>query len=184
MRVLGIDCSTKKLAYVIVKDGEIETFGEVYFTEESFHKRLGQAQKIIQDMIPMFGKIDIMAFEKAIKAKSVDTALKMSYMFGAVLSSLSDLDGALTVEVQPLVWQNWAGNKNILGNERRELLAKHPELKTKSQISTFIRKYRKQRTLNFVEKKTGIMMENDDLGDAACISLYAFETMKDYLDEE
>jgi len=182
MRVMGMDCNSKKLSYVITKDGEIETYGEVYFTEENFHDRLGQAQKVVGDMLHVFGELDFLGFEKAIKAKSVDTALKLGYMFGSVLGALSDLDTTM-VEVQPLVWQSWAGNKNILGNERKALLAEHPELKTKSQIATFIRNYRKERTLKFVEEQTGIRLPNDDLGDAACLSLYVADKMKDLYDD-
>lgn len=170
-RCLGVDASTKKFAWAIINDGELEQYGELFFRETVFHKRLAEARKQVEDLLPLLGEIDYIAFERAVMVRSTDTAIKMAEMFGVILSVLVDLKSKL-VEVTPVAWQSWAGNPVISGKKKLELLDLHPELKSKSQIQQFIRSYRKQKTLDFVEKETGIKMANDDLGDATAIALF------------
>lgn len=177
-RFLGVDASTKKFAWAIVNDGELEEYGEIFFRETVFHKRLSEARKQVEDLLPLLGTVDYIAFERAVMVRSTDTAIKMAEMFGVILSVLVDLKSKL-VETSPVAWQSWAGNPVISGKKKLELLDQHPELKSKSQQQTFIRQYRKQKTIDFVEKETGVKMVNDDLGDAACIALFIQSKVED-----
>lgn len=179
MRSLGIDSNSKKIAWVIVEDGELHSYGEVFFKDAYFNKRLGSARKQLEDVAPvLFENIDYIGFERAVKVNSASTVIMLAEMFGVIKSVLADVDATL-VEVTPIAWQAWCGNPNITGEKRRELIASHPELKTKTQISTFIRNYRKNVTLDFVEKKTGVRMPNDDLSDAAGIAFYIDNKMRE-----
>lgn len=178
MRVLGVDSNTNKIAWAIVKDGTLEAYGEIYFKETLFNNRLLVARRQLEDSVPLFGEVDYIGFEKAVRVNSVDTMIKLAEMFGVIKSVLMELKGTL-VEVTPLAWQTWAGNPVIKDEKKRELVSKHPELKTRSQINNFVRAHRKQKTIDFVEKETGIKMQNDDLGDAAAISLFIYNKMKD-----
>lgn len=179
MRVLGIDASSKKLAWAIITDGKLEGYGEIYFSEVGFNQRLARARQKLEDSLHIFGKVDYIAFEKAVKVRSASTVIVLAEMFGVVKSVLMDL-GAPLVEMTPLFWQSKIGNPNLIGEAKREWLRAHPELKTKSQIQAGIRKYRKQVTMDFIEGKTGIKMDNDDLSDATAIALVAYDKMKDF----
>lgn len=179
MRSLGIDSNSKKIAWVIVEDGVLHSYGEIFFKDTYFNKRLGSARKLLEDAVPLlFNDIDYIGFERAIKVNSASTVIMLAEMFGVIKSVLTDIEATL-VEVTPIAWQTWCGNPNITGEKRRELISSHPELKTKTQVSAFIRNYRKNVTLDFIERKTGIRMPNDDLSDAAGIAFFIDNKMRE-----
>lgn len=175
MRIMGVDCSTQKMSWVIVDElGKVQDYGEVFFTGSNFIKRYQDIRKKVMDAIPEFGDLDYIAFEKAIMARNQDVALKLAGSFAVALSCLAEID-AQAVEVAPTTWQTAIGNPVIRADTKKKLLAMHSELKTKSKQQAFIRNYRKQKTLDYVENRTGIKMPNDDLGDAAGIALFMLD---------
>ena len=178
MRILGIDASSKKIAWSIINEGVLESYGEIFLSEVGGNHRLAATRRKLEDGLHIFGKIDYIAFEKAVRVRSAATVIVLAEMFGVVKSVLMDL-GAPMVEMEPLVWQSAIGNPNITGVKKREWLAAHPQFKTKSQIQRGIREYRKQLTLDYVEKVTGVKMSNDDLGDATAIGLVGYQKMKE-----
>lgn len=174
MRVLGVDANSSKVAWAIVNDGELESYGEIFFREASFNGKLYAARRQLEDIVPLFGEIDYIGFEQAVRVNSVATMIMLAEMFGVIKSCLLSLKATL-VEISAPSWGAAIGNPSISGIKRRELLALHPELKTKSQQSNFIRKYRKQLTLDYVERRTGVVMPNDDLGDATAIAYVIYD---------
>lgn len=183
MRVLGVDGSSKKIAMVIINDGQVETYMEIFLTEVTPHKRLTQCRKLLEDCLPLLGNIDYIGFEKAVQVRSAKTSIVLASYFGVMVSVLSDLNAKL-IELEPLVWQSYIGNKNLTAAERRELKSQHPELKNKTQEATFFRKYRKERTLGYSEKRYGFRFENDDLGDACGIASYVYDNVEAILNRD
>lgn len=170
-KVLGIDCSTQKLSWVIVEGDSIIDYGELYFEGTNFIKRYQNVRETVMDNLHLFKDADYLCFEKAVMVRNADVALKLAGVFAVALSCLSTLD-IQAVEVQPLVWQNAIGNPIIRGEDRNKLLKSHPEIKTKSGQQKFIREVRKQKTLKYVEKRSGKLFDNDDLGDAAGLAFF------------
>ena len=174
MRVMGVDANTAKASWAIVNDGVLESYGEIYFRETSFNGKLKMARKQLEDILPLFGKLDYIGFEKAVRVNSVDTMIKLAEIFGVIKSVLLDAN-AILVEVTPQAWGSAIGNPAISGEKRRDLLAGHPELKTRSQQTSFVRKHRKEVTLKYVEKRSEVRMPNDDLGDATAIAFVVYD---------
>lgn len=185
MRVLGIDCSTKKMSWVIVKDDSIEDYDELYFEGTNFIDRYKDVRHKVLGMIDdgVFKDIDYICFEKAVMVRSADVALKLAGVFAVALSCLGEVEAKM-VEVQPIVWQSAIGNPILRGEAKQKLLRAHSELKTKSRQQAFVRNYRKQITINYVKKRSGIEMPNDDLGDAAGIAYFWADKVKDLHEED
>lgn len=179
MRVMGVDCSTQKMSWAIVNEhGKIDDYGEIFFSGSNFIKRYQDIREKVMASLDDFGDLDYIAFEKAIMARNQDVALKLAGSFAVALSCLSEID-AQAVEVAPTTWQTAIGNPVIRAEGKRQLLAMHTELKTKSKQQAFVRNYRKQKTIDYVENRTGIKMPNDDLGDAAGIALFMLDKVED-----
>lgn len=179
MRVMGVDCSTQKMSWVIVnEDAKVEDYGEIFFEGSNFIKRYKNIRERVTAELDKFDDLDYIAFEKAIMARNQDVALKLAGSFAVALSCLADLD-AQAVEVAPTTWQTAIGNPVIRAESKKKLLAMHTELKTQSKQNAFIRNYRKQKTISYVEGRTGIKMPNDDLGDAAGLALFMLDKMED-----
>lgn len=184
-RVLGIDCSTKKLSWVIVHDGGIEKYDEIYFEGTNFIDRYKDVRHKMLDEIEKgtFSEVDYICFEKAVMVRSADVALKLAGVFAVALSCLAEVDAKL-VEVQPTVWQSYIGNPVIRGEAKQKLLRAHSELKTKSAQQNFVRNYRKGVTRNYVLKRSGIDFDVDDLSDAAGIAYFWFDKTKELYEQE
>ena len=182
MKVMGVDCSTQKMSWVIVnEDGKVDDYGEIFFTGSNFIKRYQDIREKVMAELDTFADVDYIAFEKAIMARNQDVALKLAGSFAVALSCLAEVD-AQAVEVAPTTWQTAIGNPVIRAEGKKQLLAMHTELKTKSKQQAFIRNYRKQKTIDYVENRTGIKMPNDDLGDAAGIALFMLDKV-DYIND-
>lgn len=177
MRIISVDCSSKKLSFTILEDGQLESYGEIYFKDAAEHIRLMNTRKQLEDILPLLGRFDYCVFEAAVNVRSVKTMIVLAKAFGVAVSVLAEQADKL-VEITPIAWQSAIGNPNVKPEERRELLAKHPELKSKSQQQNFLRNYRKNRTMDYVEKRFGIRMENNDLSDSAGIGAFWHDKIK------
>lgn len=184
-RVLGIDCSTKKLSWTIVKDGGVEAYDEIYFEGVNFVKRYKDVrQKVMAEVKKgTFDNIDYIGFEKAVMVRSADVALKLAGVFAISISCLGELDVKM-VEIPPLTWQNAIGNPVLRGESKKKLLAANSQLKTKAAQQKFVREFRKQVTINYVEKRSGVVMPNDDLGDSAGIAYFLYDRLDDFEEKD
>ena len=113
---------------------------------------------------------DFVVIEAAISVKSVHTGIKMAYVFGAIMGELLK-DGIKVVEVHPITWQSYLGNKNFTKIEKQAVKNEFPG-KSETWYKGKIREIRKQRTLDFV-RTLGIQVQSDNVADAAGIAWYA-----------
>lgn len=166
-KVMGIDCSTNSLAYGVVENGKLLNYGEIMFYGKDIHARLVDARKKTTANAEIFD-VDFIVWERAVMVRSIAVAIKMAEVFGAVKSVI--LEGSDVHEFTPIQWQEAIGNSVIKGNVKKAWAAARPELKTKSQIDTAVRKYRKQITMDWVEKNYGVKAANDNISDAIAIA--------------
>lgn len=178
VRVLGIDCSTKSLAFACFEGDTPLYCGEVVFEGANVFKRLNDAraktQAIIdsEDMMGLDGfKADFVAIEAAIAVKNPKTAIVLAYVYGAVMGVLMQ-NGAEVVEVPPITWQSAIGNPNLKKHEKDQLRIDNPG-KSASWYQNAGRKLRKQRTLDFAKRYFTIDSESDNIGDAVGVAWYA-----------
>jgi len=113
---------------------------------------------------------DFVAIEAAVSVKSVATGLKMAYIFGTIMSELIN-DNIDVIEIHPITWQSYIGNKNFTKAEKEEVKINNPN-RSDNWIKAKIREMRKQKTINFV-KNLGVITENDNVADATGIAWYA-----------
>jgi hypothetical protein len=80
-------------------------------------------------------------------------------------------DNIQVVEVHPITWQSYLGNKNFNKSEKEAIKLEFPS-KSETWIKAKIRERRKQRTIDFVGN-LGVKTESDNVADAAGIAWYA-----------
>lgn len=178
VRTLGIDCSTKSLAYACF-EGETPLYcGEVFFEGATVFERLGDAQAkltAILDSHELLGvdgfKADYVAIEAAVAVKNVQTVISLAYVYGACMGVLMK-NGAKVVTVAPITWQSAIGNPNLKKAEKDKIKADNPG-KSASWYQNTGRKLRKQRTLDFAKQFFNIQSDSDNIGDAVGIAYYA-----------
>lgn len=170
-RVIGIDCSTKSLAYAIFEGDRAVSCGEVFFEGSSIYERLNDARRKTQALVTAGILVgDYVGMEAAIAAKSGSVTIKLSYVYGAVLSVL--MQNKMQVEtVYPITWQTYIGNPNLKKEEKDKMREDYPGRKA-SWYQNEGRKMRKQRTLDFAKQYFTIKDNSDNVGDAVGIAYY------------
>lgn len=170
-RVIGIDCSTNSLAYAIFENGKAVSCGEVFFKGADIYERLNDARRKTQALVDAGTLVgDFVGMEAAIAGKSGAVTIKLSYVYGAVLSVL--MQNKMEVKtVYPITWQSYIGNPNLKPAEKEKLREDNPGRKA-SWYQNEGRKMRKSRTLDFARQFFAIADGSDNVGDAVGIAYY------------
>lgn len=175
-RVVGIDCSTNSLAYAVFEDNKPVLCGEVMFNGSDIYERLNDARRKTQALVDTGVLVgDYIGMEAAIGGKSPQVTIKLSYVYGAVLSVL--MQNKMQVEtVPPITWQTFIGNPNLKKDEKEKLRADNPGRKD-SWYANKGRLLRKARTLDFAKQYFTIPGDSDNVGDAVGIAYYTSEAL-------
>lgn len=173
--VMGIDASTNSLAFCIMKNGKPVKWGELQFHGANVYERILDASLKVRDLRETF-KVDYIAIESAVLVNSVSVAVKMAYVFGAIMAELLR-EGAEVIEVKPITWQSFIGNKVWTAQQKAALKKKTPG-KSVSWYKTEMRRQRKQFTLDYFNKKYKLKLESDNVGDAFGVAHYLSENSK------
>ena len=168
-KVLGIDASTNSFAFCLMDKKTAVKWGEIHFDGGDVYERILDAKRKINAFKNELDT-DFVIIEAAISVKSVATGIKMAYVFGAIMGELLS-DNIKVVEVHPITWQSYLGNKNYTKAEKDAIRAEFPD-KSDNWIKGKIRERRKQRTIDFA-RNLGIQTESDNVADAAGIAWYA-----------
>lgn len=167
--VIGIDCSTNSLAFSVFKGKKLVKFGEIYFKGDTVFHRAADARRKVEALAKEFDA-SFVAIEKTIFARSIDTAIKMAYVAGTVISCLVE-NNAEVVEIAPISWQSGIGNPNLTNAEKAKLKVDFPG-KSKTWYQTKGREIRKGRTKAWVQKEFGLDIESDNVTDAIGVGYY------------
>jgi hypothetical protein len=144
-------------------------WGEIKFDGGDVYERILDAKRKIKAFKNELDT-DFVVIEAAISVKSVATGMKMAYVFGAIMGELLS-DNVEVVEVHPITWQSYLGNKNYTKAEKEAIKLEFSG-KSDNWIKGKIRERRKQRTVDFV-RTLGVKTESDNVADAAGIAWYA-----------
>lgn len=170
-RVIGIDCSTNSLAYAVFDNGKPYLCGEIFFNGANIYEKLNDARRKTQALVDSGVLVgDYVGMEAAIAGRSNQVTIKLSYVYGAVLSVLMQNNMEVST-VAPITWQSYIGNPNLKKAEKEALREAHPD-KTASWYQNEGRKIRKQRTLDFARQYFNIHTDSDNVGDAVGIAYY------------
>lgn len=172
-KTLGIDCSTRSLAFAIFDGREPLRAGEIFFEGGTVFERLKDAH----EKVPALMKSGILefnhiCFEGAILVgNNSKTGISLAYVYGAVMGGLMD-SGVKVRTVAPLTWQAYIGNPNLKKAERDAIKLANPN-RSASWYQNAGREVRKQKTLAFSRQFFEIPSDSDNIGDAVGIAWYA-----------
>lgn len=169
-RVMGADCSTNSFAFSIFEGGRLVEFGEIDFKGKTVFERLADGQNKVRALRSNFD-VDYVAIEGAVYVQNKKVVVQIAYAFGAIIAALIN-SGATVVEVAPMTWQNYIGNKVLTRQEKSAIVDAHPG-KSKSWYSNEYRNLRKARTAKWVGDKFGYDISSDNVTDAIGLGYYA-----------
>jgi Holliday junction resolvasome RuvABC endonuclease subunit len=170
-RCIGIDCSTKSLGWAIFEDDRPVECGEFNFLGANLYERLNHARQMTQALVDE-GKLvgDFVGIESAIYVQNMQTAIKLAYVFGAVISVLMQ-NKMEVVEIAPITWQTAFGVPNLTKEQRAQICKDFPD-KSDSWYKSKGRDIRKHHILAVAKKYFSIPGDSDNVGDAVGIAWY------------
>jgi Holliday junction resolvasome RuvABC endonuclease subunit len=169
-RVLGIDASTNSIAFCLMEDNHPLKWGKVDLVGSDIYEKIYDAKVKMNVMLDEL-KSDYIAVEGAILVRSPDAVIKLSYVYGVVIAELMST-GSRVITISPSSWQAYIGNKNPTKDEKQAIRVKNPGY-ADSWYKTQLRNMRKQRTVDYFNKKYKISLDDFDVADSFGIAHYA-----------
>ena len=168
--IIAVDASTNSLAFSVFEDGRLIKYGKIRFVGTDALYKAGDACK---KSIPFFKafRSDAIVLESAIYSNSPKTAMQLSLVQGAIIAA-AQVAGIKTVKtVTPMAWQNHIGTKLLSAAEKQDIVKKTPG-KSNSWYKGKQREIRKQKTIDYVNNRYKIKIDDDDVADAIGIGSY------------
>ncbi len=145
-------------------------WGKIEFAGSDIYEKIYDAKVKVSAMLDQL-KSDYIVVEGAVFVKSADAVIKLSYVYGVVIAELMST-GASVITISPSSWQAYIGNKNPTKDEKAAIRLKNPGY-ADSWYKTQLRNMRKQRTVDYFNKKYGLSITDFDVADAFGIAHYA-----------
>ena len=169
-RVLGIDASTNSIAFCLMENDVPLKWGKINIIGNDIYEKIYDAKVKMSVMLNEL-KSDYIVVEGAILVRSPDAVIKLSYVYGVVIAELMST-GASVITISPTSWQAYIGNKNPTKEEKAAIRLKNPGY-ADSWYKTQIRNMRKQRTVDYFNKKYNLSLDDFDVADSFGIAHYA-----------
>lgn len=173
-RVMGIDASTQSIAFSVWFNRRPVQWGKLPLRGADSYAKIGDAAKKTFVLLDLF-EVDYIAIEQAVFVNNMGVVKKLAYVFGAVLGQAGLRDIPI-MDVSPLSWQPYIGNPTWTKAEKAALRKQHPG-KSKSWYSNEMRKQRKRKTIDILNKQYGIDVTDDDVADAIGVGAYAYKEL-------
>ena len=175
---LSVDSSTQSLAFAIWTK-RLEAWGKIVFKHEA---------KGIYDKVGVIGKrtgaftnelletwdITRMIIEKPIFANSPMTAANLALAQGSLVGAALVSGVEEVIGVEPITWAAHIGNANLKKAEKEQIKLDNPNASA-NQLKVLQRDFRKQRTMDYVNKRFSLDIRDNDIGDAIGIGAYALD---------
>lgn len=169
-KILAIDASTNSMAFSYFESGKLIKYGKIKFTGADAFYKSGDAAKKCLVFFKMM-KADALVIESAIYSNSPKTAMQLSIVQGAIVSSAYVCGIKIIKSITPMQWQNYIGNRLLTKNEKLEIERKFPG-KSNSWYKNKQRETRKNKTIDAVASQFNVLVSDDDVADAIGVGWY------------
>ena len=173
-RVMGIDASTKAIAFTIFYNRRPVHWGKVDIVGADIYEKIGDANAKMYALFKRY-PVDYVAIEAAAFVNSPQVAIQLAYVYGSIVSVMVAM-GCKVITVPAMTWQNFIGNAPFKKADKEALKAEFPG-KSTSWYSTKGRAIRKQRTMDYFNKKWPLSLTDNDVGDSMGIAYYAYHSL-------
>ena len=173
-RVLGIDASTSSIAFCLMENNIPVKWGKINLIGNDIYEKIYDAKLKMALMLDEL-KSDYIVVEGAILVRSADAVIKLSYVYGVVIAELMST-GAKVTTISPSAWQAYIGNKNPTKEEKAAVRLVNPGY-ADSWYKNQLRNMRKQRTVDYFNKKYNLSLTDFDVADSFGIAYYSMNNL-------
>lgn len=170
-RVLGLDVSTKSIAFAVIENGNLKRYGKVYIEGDGIWERAADANRKTYSILKLTKPTHV-SIEGAVYVNNRSVVIKLSYIYGAI-AGVVGATGHTMSEVSPIAWMSFIGSPANTKQKKDALKSEYPE-KSKSWLQTESRRRRKQYTIDWAKSQFSVDIDDDDAADAVGVAWYAW----------
>jgi len=170
--ICSIDASTNNMAFAVFYRNELKSFGKIHFKGKTTYEKISDAVKKTKGLFDAYSKIDAIVIEHTIYLNSAKTAADLALVQGAMLGGISLTSAPSIKSINPIAWQTFLGNQRLSAEEKNIIRSENPG-KSEAWYKNKDREFRKQRTIDLVNKKYGVEIYDNDIADAIGVGHYA-----------
>lgn len=178
-RVLGVDSSTKAMAFCLMEKVDDEwlpqRWGKMHIDGDDVYERCGNINRYLYGIMKALDPEHV-SFESVVYVNNRKVVIQLAKVVGAMIG-VAHATGRGCSEVPPVTWMNYIDNPTRDTAEiKKEIREDHPG-KSKNWYKNESRRRRKQRTIQWVDDTYGVELDDDDIADAFGVAHYATQEL-------
>ena len=169
----AIDASTNSLAFAFFRNQELISYGKIKFVGQNIYEKIGDTSHKTMAFFKEMPTENII-IEKTIFANSAQVAANLALSQGALIGG-AQLGGVRHVYgIAPIAWQSYIGTRLLTTDEKKAIRTKNPD-RSNSWYKAQEREQRKNKTINTINHKFDLNINDNDIADACGIGMYAID---------
>ena len=171
-KFISIDANSTSIAFAVWSDDNLQSIGKISWAGKTTHEKLAQAAVVVRDFFSYYNDIETVVIEHTVFMNSPKTAADLAMVQGAILGGMASTGVKNIKSINPIAWQTFIKNGRLTTPEKQVIRNEFPG-KTDAWYKNKEREFRKQRTIDFVNKRYGKSVSDNDVADAIGIGHYA-----------
>lgn len=167
---VALDTSTTSMAFAFFSNRHLDHFGIIAFNGSGIYQKVADAAKKTESFLEIWSP-DVLVIESSFYSANPRTATNLALMQGSILGAASVVGVKHLGSVTPLAWQNGIGNHPLTSDEKNAIIKQYPG-KSPGWYKSKQRLFRKQRTIDIVNKHFKVDISDDNIADACGLGLY------------
>jgi hypothetical protein len=171
-RFVSIDANTTSIAIAVWDNDLLVSIGKIIWEGKTNYEKVADGSKKLYAFFQTIDSIDTAVIEHTVFMNSPKTAADLALVQGAILGAMS-LAGVKTIKsINPIAWQTFIKNGRLTTPEKQVIRNEFPG-KSDAWYKNKEREFRKQRTIDFMNKRYNRSVTDNDIADAIGIGHYA-----------
>lgn len=171
-RFCSIDASTNSIAFAIWENDNLKSHGKIRFDGKTSYEKVISASRYLFKFFHTYGNFDYVVIEQTAFLNSPKTLSDLAMVHGAIIGAIGLKNDVVVKSVPPIAWQTFIKNGRLTTPEKQVIRNEFPG-KSDAWYKNKEREFRKQKTINFVNKRYGKQISDNDIADAIGVGHYA-----------
>jgi hypothetical protein len=169
---ISIDANTTSIAFAIWENDSLVKVGKINWQGKTNYEKVADASRKLYAFFKLVGNVETVVIEHTVFMNSPKTAADLAVVQGAILGAMSLAGVSEIKSINPIAWQTFIKNGRLTTPEKQLIRNDYPG-RSDAWYKNREREFRKQRTIEFVNKKYGKQVSDNDVADAIGIGHYA-----------
>lgn len=167
---VAVDSSTTSIAFAYVHNNHIERYGKMVFSGSGIYQKIGDIARKTEGLFRLL-PAESLVIEASFYSNNPKTSTNLALAQGAILGAAAVMGVKRIGSVVPIQWQNGIGNPVFSKIEKLNLMHEYPG-KSKGWYQNKMRNLRKERTIDIVNEKYNLNVDDNDVADALGIAAF------------